>query len=44
MDSTSYWLLFFSADFAINISPSPDLIYILSETIAQGKKLILHHP
>lgn len=39
MDSTSYWLLFFSAAFAINISPGPDLIYILSKTIAQGKKI-----
>lgn len=39
MDSTSYWLLFFSAAFAINISPGPDLIYILSKTIAQGRKI-----
>ncbi len=39
MDSTSYWLLFFSAAFAINISPGPDLIYILSRTIAQGRKI-----
>ena len=39
MESTSYWLLFFSAAFAINISPGPDMIYILSKTIAQGKKI-----
>ena len=39
MDSTSYWLLFFSAAFAINISPGPDIIYILSKTIAQGRKI-----
>ena len=39
MDSASYWLLFFSAAFAINISPGPDLIYILSKTIAQGRKI-----
>ena len=39
MESTSYWLLFFSAAFAINISPGPDLIYILSKTIAQGRKI-----
>jgi threonine/homoserine/homoserine lactone efflux protein len=39
MESTSYWLLFFSAAFAINISPGPDMIYILSKTIAEGRKL-----
>jgi RhtB (resistance to homoserine/threonine) family protein len=39
MESTPYWLLFFSAAFAINISPGPDMIYILSKTIAQGKKI-----
>lgn len=39
MESTSYWLLFFSAAFAINISPGPDLIYILSRTIAHGRKI-----
>lgn len=39
MESTSYWLLFFSAALAINISPGPDMIYILSKTIAQGKKI-----
>ena len=36
---TSYWLLFLSAAIAINISPGPDLIYILSKTIAQGRKI-----
>lgn len=39
MESSSYWLLFFSAAIAINISPGPDLIYILSKTIAQGRKI-----
>ncbi len=39
MESTSYWLLFFSAAFAINISPGPDMIYILSKTIAEGRKI-----
>ncbi len=39
METTSYWLIFFSAALAINISPGPDLIYILSKTIAQGKKV-----
>lgn len=39
MDSISYWLVFFCAAFAINISPGPDLIYIVSRTIAQGRKI-----
>ncbi len=39
MESSSYWLLFLSAAVAINISPGPDLIYILSKTIAQGRKI-----
>lgn len=39
MDSLTYWLVFFSAALAINISPGPDLVYILSRTIAQGKKV-----
>jgi len=39
MESTSYWILFFSAAFAINISPGPDLIYIVTKTIAQGRKI-----
>lgn len=39
MEFSSYWLLFFSAAVAINISPGPDMIYILSKTIAQGKKI-----
>ena len=36
---TSYWVVFFSAALAINISPGPDLIYIISRTIAQGRKI-----
>ena len=39
MESTSYWLLFLSAAVAINISPGPDMIYILSKTITQGRKI-----
>lgn len=35
----SYWLLFFSAALALNLSPGPDLIYILSQTIAQGRRV-----
>lgn len=39
MDSASYWLVFLSAALAINLSPGPDLIYILSRTIAEGRKV-----
>ena len=39
MESSSYWLVFLSAAIAINISPGPDMIYILSRTIAQGRKI-----
>ncbi|MEJ2631461.1 MAG: LysE family translocator [Acidihalobacter sp.] len=39
MDSASYWLMFFSAALAINISPGPDLIYVLSRTVAEGRKV-----
>lgn len=39
MEPISYWLVFFSAALAINISPGPDLIYIVSRTIAQGRKI-----
>ena len=39
MEISSYWFVFFSAAIAINISPGPDLIYILSKTIAHGRKI-----
>jgi threonine/homoserine/homoserine lactone efflux protein len=39
MESYSYWLLFLSAAIAINITPGPDMIYILSRTIAQERKI-----
>ncbi len=39
MDSYSYWLLFLSAAIAINITPGPDMVYILSRTITQGRKI-----
>jgi len=34
----SYWLIFFSAAFALCISPGPDLLYIASTTTAKGAK------
>ena len=39
METSSYWLLFFSAAIAINIAPGPDMVYIISKTIAQGRKI-----
>ncbi|MEO1592685.1 MAG: LysE family translocator [Cyanobacteria bacterium J06632_22] len=39
MIDISYWLIFFSAAFALNLAPGPDLVYILSRTIAQGQKI-----
>jgi threonine/homoserine/homoserine lactone efflux protein len=39
MQDPSYWLLFFTAALALNLSPGPDLIYILSRTIAQGRRV-----
>jgi len=35
----NYWLVFFTAAIALNVSPGPDLIYILSRTIARGAKV-----
>ncbi|WP_353740428.1 LysE family translocator [Desulfolithobacter dissulfuricans] len=39
MDSMTNWAVFFSAALAINISPGPDLIYIVSKTISGGRKV-----
>ena len=39
MNDISYWCVFFSAAFALNIAPGPDLLFVLSRTVAQGKKV-----
>ncbi len=39
MSDFSFWLLFFSTALALNIAPGPDLLYILTKTIANGKKV-----
>lgn len=39
MDSASYWLVFFGAALAINLSPGPDLLFVLSRTVAEGRKV-----
>lgn len=39
MSDFNFWLLFFSTALALNIAPGPDLLYILTKTIANGKKV-----
>jgi len=39
MTDFTYWMLFFGAAFALSISPGPDLIYIISRSIAHGTKI-----
>ncbi|GAB2197523.1 LysE family translocator [Sessilibacter sp. MAH4] len=34
-----YWSFFFVAALALNLSPGPDLIYVLTQTISGGKKV-----
>jgi RhtB (resistance to homoserine/threonine) family protein len=34
----TYWLLFFSAALALNLAPGPDLLFVLSRSIAQGRR------
>ncbi len=38
MTDYSYWILFLTAAFIINVSPGPDILYILSRTFAHGKR------
>lgn len=35
----SYWPVFFAAAEMLNISPGPDLIYIVSRTVAHGRRI-----
>ncbi len=39
MSDFSYWCLFFSAALALNLAPGPDLMYVLSRTVAQGTRI-----
>ena len=38
MLDVSYWLVFFSAAVALNIAPGPDLLYVITKTMTNGKK------
>jgi threonine/homoserine/homoserine lactone efflux protein len=39
MNDISYWVLFFSSVLILNIAPGPDLVYIISRTVVQGRKI-----
>lgn len=39
MDDLTYWLVFFSAALALNLAPGPDLLFILSRTLAHGTRV-----
>lgn len=39
MTDLTYWMMFFGAALALNLSPGPDLIYVVSRSIAQGTKV-----
>ncbi|MCZ4280825.1 LysE family translocator [Kiloniella laminariae] len=39
MYDLNHWLIFLAAATALNLSPGPDSIYILSNTIAHGKRI-----
>jgi threonine/homoserine/homoserine lactone efflux protein len=34
----TYWIVFLSAALILNISPGPDMIYLVSQTMSHGKK------
>jgi threonine/homoserine/homoserine lactone efflux protein len=38
MYDLNHWIVFFTAAFALNISPGPDIAYIVSNTVARGKR------
>jgi len=39
MEASSYWVLFLSAAILLNIAPGPDMIYLISKTMSQGKRV-----
>ncbi len=38
MYDLNHWLFFFAAALALNVSPGPDIAYIVSNTVARGKR------
>ncbi len=39
MEDYSFWMLFLSAAILLNIAPGPDMIYLISKTMSQGKRV-----
>ena len=39
MADMTYWMMFLGAALALSVSPGPDLIYVISRTIAQGTRV-----
>jgi len=39
MENYSFWMLFLSAAILLNIAPGPDMIYLISKTMSQGKRV-----
>lgn len=33
-----YWVMFFTASLALNMTPGPDLIFVLTKTVSNGRK------
>jgi threonine/homoserine/homoserine lactone efflux protein len=38
MYDLNHWIVFFTAALALNVSPGPDIAYIVSNTVAHGKR------
>lgn len=39
MSDPAFWLVFFSAALALNLSPGPDLLFVLSRTLSDGRRV-----
>ncbi len=39
MSDPAFWLVFFSAALALNVSPGPDLLFVLSRTLSGGRRV-----
>ena len=39
MPEPTFWLVFFSAALALNVSPGPDLLFVLSRTLSAGRRV-----
>ena len=39
MSDPFFWMVFFSAALALNLSPGPDLLYVFSRTLSGGRRI-----